>query len=416
MYTEENEFNYNDYLDDNLKDNSQRPFFNFRFILRVILIILLILLIVFLFFKLRNRNTLKEEEKPEIDSALVFKDNMNHFRDAAKIYFFDDQHLPVEKNQSESVNIETLRKEKLLTNILDANGQACGYNVSKADITKNYQDYTMKINLECPSARDEAVYYYDLEGNCLNCNGENYKPIEEPVEEVVPVVEPEVVVPEKKEETPKQETVKICQDFSDWTTEYKADNTLEVQTRTVVKGYKQDTVYGEWSTPTTNKLVASSNLEVRSYQTNETVTSKTGWSSESTSKPSSKAGREISSRSVKTSSVKKSCTGGKTYTKTLTKWDNDAISCKSSGIGKVVCTYKTKKVCTNKTVYHTTTYYKYRDTVTSNVVKTYYQSRQITKSSPVYTDYILESDMPEGYQKVLGSEMVQYRYREKCGK
>ena len=419
MYTEENEFNYNDYLDDNLKENSRKPFFDFRFILKVILVILVIVLLVFIILKIRNNNKYKEKEsETKIDSALVFKDNMNHFRDAAKIYFFDDQHLPQEKNQSESVNITALRAEKLLTTVLDENGQACGYNTSKAVLTKNYQDYTMKVNLECLSSRDEAVYYYDLEGNCLNCNGESYTPVVEPVveekKEDVAIEEPKEVTPAPVEpETPQ---VKVCQDFSDWTTEYRADNTLEVETRTLVKGFKQEKVYGDWSTPTTTAIVANDKLEVRSYQTNETVTSKTAWSSESTSKPSSKAGREISSRSVKKSSVKKSCTGGGTYTKTLTKWDNNAISCKSSGIGKVVCTYKSKKTCTSKKVYHTTTYYKYRDTITSNVVKTYYQSRNIMLSDPIYTDYILENEMPEGYQKVNGSEMVQYRYREKCGK
>ena len=52
MYTEENEFNYDDYLEESLRDTSnKRPFFNFQLILKIILIILCIILVIFLVFK-----------------------------------------------------------------------------------------------------------------------------------------------------------------------------------------------------------------------------------------------------------------------------------------------------------------------------------------------------------------------------
>lgn len=54
-----------------------------------------------------------------------------------------------------------------------------------------------------------------------------------------------------------------------------------------------------------------------------------------------------------------------------------------------------------------------RDTKTYTENVTYYSSREIKKNL-VYTDYILESEMPTGYQKLAGSEVTQYRYREKC--
>ena len=61
------------------------------------------------------------------------------------------------------------------------------------------------------------------------------------------------------------------------------------------------------------------------------------------------------------------------------------------------------------------TYYKYRDTISTTINKTYYQSRPIIKNI-LYTDYILESEMPAGYTKLANSEKIEYRYREKCSK
>ena len=49
-------------------------------------------------------------------------------------------------------------------------------------------------------------------------------------------------------------------------------------------------------------------------------------------------------------------------------------------------------------------------------IVTFYKSRTITKGEPTYTDYILESEIPDGYQTLDGSDLKQYRYKEKCGK
>ena len=48
MYTEENEFDYNDYLDEEDNSSSKKPFIDFKFILKIIVIILLVILIIFL--------------------------------------------------------------------------------------------------------------------------------------------------------------------------------------------------------------------------------------------------------------------------------------------------------------------------------------------------------------------------------
>ena len=448
MYTEENEFNYDDYLDEEDNNNSNKPFIDFKFLLKLILIIILICLIIFLVFKIRNKNLKgnKSKEDTEINeqSGLAVVDNINLIRNAAYDYFFKNNHLPENVGETKSITIKELNSEGVLINVKDENGVKCGYNTSSAKITKHVQDYELKITLNCLTSSDEKVFYYDLNGNCLTCNGENYTPSEENNTENNNQTNNnennnqtnnntnnnQTNNNENNDQTNNNEnnnqtnnntnndqtnTQYVCDNtFGEWTRVRNTSTNLIEESRILVKGYKTETVYGEWSSPTTKKIQSNSNLDVKKYTKTTKKTSKS-CSDESTTKPASKTGRTNTSRTVTNKSTKKVCTGGKTYTKKLTKWDNNAISCKSYGIGNVVCTYKTKKTCTNKTIYNKVTYYKYCDTKTKNITTTYYQSRSID-TNVTYTDYMLESELPEGYIKLDGSEITEYRYKEKCGK
>ena len=408
MYTEENEFNYDDYLDEADNYNSKKPFIDFKFILKIFLIIILIILIIFLVFKIKNKNYKNNNNDDNNNSAVVLVDNMTLIREAAYKYFFTNDNLPSEISESKSVSISELIKEELVTDIKDKDGNKCGNNISKATITKNSKDYELKINLVCAKTQSEQTYYYDLKGNCLTCNGESYTSSVSINDEDENTTNNEtktnsnnnsnnsnvVAEPEEKndiddstnddEDDNSKNNTHVCTSYSAWTKEYKTDQNLERETRTLVKAYKNNIVYGEWSNETTDVLVGNSNLEVRTTVKSEPVTSES-CSAESTTKPESRDGRVITSRTETHFSTKKVCSGGKTYTKTLTKWDSKAYSCRSYGIGKVICTYKTKRTCKNKTTTSNTTYYKYCDTTTTNVNKTYYQSRTISYK-PVYTD------------------------------
>ena len=415
MYTEEDEFDYNSYLDEEDNKNSNKPFIDVRFILRIILIVLLVILIIFLVFKIKNKNVENAKKQKVVTTeevASVFDDNMNDFKAAAYDYFFKKDNLPKKVGESKNVTLKKLVDSKYVTKIIDTTKKACSYTISNANIIKNKTNYKMEVRLVCSDKADTATYYYDLDGKCLNCNGENYNP-----DEVKEDTKKEETIEEtfKDDKIDKVPTEKVCKDFSNWSTVYVAGNNYEVQTRTLVKAYKEETVYGEWSNPTTKKINANDKLEVETYLDVKTVETKTDWSSESTTKPESKEGREITSRTKSKKYTTKSCTEDKTYTRTLTKWDNSAYKCVTLGVGKVKCTYITKGTCKNVTKYKNVKYYKYRDTITEEVEIKYYKSRTIDKNV-IYTDYILESEIPEGYTKLPNSELIQYRYREKCNK
>ena len=416
MYTEENEFDYNDYLDENLNSSSRKPFFNWGVIFKIFLIILCIILIIFLVFKIKNRNV-KDNTKTIVDNnALAFTSNIEKIRDASFNYFFVKENLPLEVGTSKTIKIRDLINEKIITSVKDKQGNTCAYDASNVEMTKNVNDYAMKIYLVCAKDKDNITYYYDTKGICLNCNGEKYvseNNTTSDYNEVDNSSNTEVNTNDNSN-TDKQ-TSRVCNDYSEWTTVYNADNNLESEKRVLVKGYKEEITYGNWSELSAVEIIPNENLEVRTTEKQEIVESKTSWSKESTQKPSNKSGREISSRTTTKTSTSQSCTGGTTTTKILSKWDNNAYSCKLIKIGQVECTYKTEKTCKNVTNTYKVTYYKYRDTIQTTVNKTYYQSRLISKNI-LYTDYILESEMPEGYTKLPNSEKIEYRYREKCVK
>jgi len=149
----------------------------------------------------------------------------------------------------------------------------------------------------------------------------------------------------------------------------------------------------------------------------EVESSYTDWKTTS-SKPSKKDGREIKTFIDKV--AKKVCEDVVTV-----EWREVSLSeyqesgqkgkCQVIGLLKYECEYEVKETkCETK--YTNVTKYKYRDLVETETKVTYYKFRTVSKGEPLYTGYILESEMPEGYTKLPGSETTQYRYRENCGK
>lgn len=404
MYTEENEFDYNEYLNETSDYNSNdyssnKKTFNKGFIIKVLLIVLCLILVIFLVFKIRNNNRNNDNNDNQNNSLLVFNNNVAILKDAAETYFFDQENMPKEQGEELIISVSDLMDKKLINEIKDYDGYSCGYNTSYVSMKKNKNDYMLKIYLLCPSIEDSVVYYYDLEGKCLNCNGENYVSNDDS---------------DLENNNDKEEIVISCKDFSEWKTDYIEDPTLERESRVLVIGYKDNITYGEYSNPTETPITASEVLDVKVEEKEEVVKKASDWVTGLTKKPKEKEGRVIK-KYTKKSSYTTYKTETETYTKTLSMRDPNATSCKTTGIGKVECTY-TKTVEVPVKNYSTKTYYKYQDTTEEIVKKTYYSAREIFKGETEYTDYILESEMPEGYQKVPGSEVIQYRYREVCTK
>ncbi len=447
MYTEENEFDYDNYLAENEDGGSNNSSFNKNLITKIILIAICIILIIFLFFMI-TKNFKKEDKKENnsVDSSLVFNNNINLLKDVAIDYFFGMENYPKEVGENKLVSVKELIDGKLLTEMLDYDKKACGYNTSYISMTRNKNDYMLEIYLNCPSNEEKLVYYYDLKFNCLTCNGEAYISSNDDENNGNNEDSNQDTNNNNQDNNSNNENnnnndsnnndnsnnnsnnnngnnndngsnsgALVCKgEFGAWTTEFINDDTLEREERVVVKGYKDNITYGPWSSETTTPITSTSNLQVYSETRSETTTSLSGWSQVTTKKPSSKEGRTINSWTESEPYYETECKN-QTYTVNRTTWDNSANKCTSTGIGKVTCTY-TKKVCNDVKKYKSVKYYQYQDTVTETKDVTYYKSREIIKGTPSITDYILESEMPVGYTKLPNSEVKQYRYKTKCVK
>lgn len=409
MYTEENEFDYADYNND--KNNKK---FNKNLIIKAILIVICLVIILFLVFKLKNsgnnynnNNNNNDDNINNENIALVFDNNFQSLREVGEKYFFEQGKIPTIQDNEKIVKVINLINDGVISEIYDYDGSKCNYNTSYVSVTKNDNDYLMKVKLECPSMENYAEYYYDLEFNCLTCNGEVYDPEDNTDDE-------------NNDNDNGNDTILVCDEWSDWTTDYIEDSSLDTEIRILIKAYKDNIIYGEWSTPTTVKPTETEGIEIKTYTQVEKVTEYTEWSSESTTKPESKDGREIQTNSVKEPYSSTSCKNvTSTYTKVVTGWDSSAKKCTSvlGSFGKYECVYtKTKRKCSTTKKYNTVIYYSYRDQIEKDQEVTYYQTRTVTAGTPIYTDYILESEIPSGYTKVEGSERIEYRYREKCTK
>lgn len=409
MYTEENEFNYNDYqeYDGNNGNNS-----TIKVIVKVLIVLLCLFLIIFVVFKISNSN--KDNNKPSNeDYLLVFNNNLSILQDISEVYFFDRNNIPKEKNETVSVTAKELINENLLTDLKDYNNNACNYQTSLSTLTKLDSDYLMKVTLNCGSNSKSITNYYDSEFECLTCNGESYVPSEKPESD-----ENNDIDNDNNDVDNDNEENNVCNVWSDWTDEYKNDSSLERRERVVIIGYKNNILYGEWTQWQKEEFEATSDIEIESETRKESQTTFTDWSDYQKSKPEEKDGREIQTKTEKEKykTTTNSCKY-ETYTKDLTYWDSNALRCENKGIGKVTCTYQ-KKVCNpvTTTKYRTVTYYSYRDTETKEVDTIYYRSRTISQGDTVYTNYMLENELPSGYSVLEGSQKTQYSYRTICGK
>lgn len=419
MYTIEDEKKdeYNDeYVEDGFWYNNK------GLIIKIIIIILCIVVLIWLFKALKsNRNTVNDEN---IHAANVLK-----VRLAAEEYFF----IKNKKENNSTVSLQTLKKEGLVDDVVDANNKVCGDKTSNVNLTKDVDAYIMTVKLACSTNDKEEVFYYHKNTlACLNCNGQTKMTGEKNKEIDGGNKDDSNVVPVDNNEYREYS----CLNWSDWTKDRVNDSNLKERSKTLVQGVKYNntskTVYGDWSEYTTTQIVPREDLEVEIKNTIESV-----WSGIKTSRniKNSNNIRIVNTKIVEDNSnvcqdgfiENDICYSNKTTTGNLTfkeynsgnyKIQNtycEGLKTLKNSEGKYVLTYVgcryNEKIEKKPSTY---TVYEYQELETKDI--TYYRSRSVTtvdeRTDPVYTEYKYEEkDLPEGYVKVDGSEETYYSYK-----
>ena len=139
MYTEENE----------------RGRFPLRdILLKAIIVIIFIILIIFVITKLTNPISSNKKSSSNYDK--VFSANLELMEDAAFNYFNKDR-LPKEVGENKELTLREMVNSNLLEAFTDADGKACDVNNSYIRLTKNDDDYTLRVNLKCSLKEDYSL-------------------------------------------------------------------------------------------------------------------------------------------------------------------------------------------------------------------------------------------------------------------
>ena len=132
-------------------------------LIKVIFVIIFILLIIWLFPKVPNMTPFYSN---------VFRENISYMQDAAESYYTNDK-LPKNVGDSVEMTLGEMIDKNIILPFVDKDGKECDTKASYVQITKNEKDYTMTVNLVCPSEKNTLKKTLGCHDYCENCGKTN---------------------------------------------------------------------------------------------------------------------------------------------------------------------------------------------------------------------------------------------------
>lgn len=417
MYTEEYQNNSSYQIDDEYDNNEQEymenkeSFFkkigNFfhnstGLIIKLAIIIICLGLLIWLIISLFNNK--------KINNTTI-NENIERIRLASEKYYFKKNNAPKNINEIVTITLKDMYDHNLIDKEIKYNNKVCDKNNTLISMKKENKHYLLSINLTCDSDNSINLFYYDLDNfKCLSCEDNNYNSDDEKENYDIEI---------------------SCNKWSDWTDTIINNDELEVNKRTLVKGYKDTSTtqitYSAWTNYTTNVIVPTDNLEVEKVVKTEDI-----WSSNKFTTDYIKASDKIKIIDTKTTVNNYCSTGysskGSSCIKTKKLGDislkelynnqkigdvsYDSVTTNENGVIYINAILTiTKKM--NSSSITTTTYQEKINTIST----TYYRSRikntKVIKGEILYTDYVLEENLPKDYKKVDTLEKIEYSYKYK---
>ena len=167
-------------------------------LLKIMIVIIFIILILFVIAKVMGPSNNRERKNGDYD--VVFNENLEAMETFAYTYFTEDR-LPKEIEDSAELTLREAFNLNLMDSFTDADGKACDVNESYIRLTKNEDDYTLRVNLKCNEQEDYLLTKVNTYDYCENtiCEKDSSKEKAENEEEEVT---PEVDITEDNQETP----------------------------------------------------------------------------------------------------------------------------------------------------------------------------------------------------------------------
>lgn len=164
-------------------------------LLKVIVVVIFIILVAWLIAKILGPNNQVSKDTTKYDE--VFNANIKIMEDAALTYY-NTENLPKEVGEVSELSLRDMINNSLLDAFTDADNKACDVNASYIRLTKNNEDYTLRVNLKCNEKEDYTLTKVGEYEYCENiiCKEDTSKNKEE----------------EKKEDDTPKEEVEIRED------------------------------------------------------------------------------------------------------------------------------------------------------------------------------------------------------------
>ena len=164
-------------------------------LLKVIVVIIFIVLLAWLIAKILGPNNQVSKDTTKYDE--VFNANIKIMEDAALTYY-NTENLPKEVGDVSELSLRDMINNSLIDAFTDADDKACDVNDSYIRLTKNNEDYTLRVSLKCNEKEDYTLTKVGEYEYCENtiCKEDTSKNKEE----------------EKKEDDTPKEEVEIKED------------------------------------------------------------------------------------------------------------------------------------------------------------------------------------------------------------
>lgn len=135
--------------------------FNLKDILvKILFLVIFVLLVIWLFPKVPNMKAFYSN---------VFRENIKYMQDAAESYYTTDR-LPVNVGDSVEMTLQEMIDKNLILPFVDKDGNSCDTKASYVSVTKNKEDYTMLVNLVCPTEKNTLKKVLGCHDYCENCD------------------------------------------------------------------------------------------------------------------------------------------------------------------------------------------------------------------------------------------------------
>ena len=100
-----------------------------------------------------------------LTKEMVFNTNIRDIKEAA-ISYFTNERLPQTVGETEKITLKQMKEKKLIVNVVDATGKSCSDDETYVEVTKEDNEYVMKIFLSCSDSSDYILVHLGCYDYC----------------------------------------------------------------------------------------------------------------------------------------------------------------------------------------------------------------------------------------------------------